>query len=166
MLSSYANNKQNDWDVHIASCLYAYRNAVHEATGETPFYLMYLRDSNMPIDLEFVKPTSQYMDKDDYKILLQERMQEAWEKAGLKIHYNQEAYKEYYDRKAKPHDYKIGDNVMVNIPQPKKGLTPKLQRNFKGPFKVLKTTPTNLQLQRMKRKWINQCWFTQIVVRK
>ena len=74
----------------------------------------------MPIDLEFVKPTSQYMDKDDYKILLQDRMQEAWEKAGLKINYNQEAYKEYYDRKAKPHDYKIGDKVMVNIPQPKK----------------------------------------------
>jgi len=56
MLSSYVYYKQTDWDAHIPSCLLAYRNAVHPGTGFTPFYLMYLRNTNMPVDILFQTP--------------------------------------------------------------------------------------------------------------
>ena len=44
----------------------------------------------------------------------------------------------------KPHNFKAGEKVMVNTPQPTRGSSPK----FKGPYTVKKTTPTNLQLKK------------------
>jgi len=52
------NTGQNDWDVHIPSYLFTYRNAVHLGSGYTPFYLMYLSNSNMSVDLIFQQPLS------------------------------------------------------------------------------------------------------------
>ncbi|MGL4337186.1 MAG: RNase H-like domain-containing protein [Turicibacter sp.] len=152
MLASYTNRQQRDWDLFINSCLYAYRNSVHASTGETPFYLMYLRRNNMPMDLEFQASTTQYMDVPDYKAVMNERMQSAWEKAGLNVRHQQENYKSLYDKNAKPHGIKIGDLVYLNKPEPKKGLSPKLQRPFKGPYKVWGVTETNLQLKPFKNK--------------
>jgi hypothetical protein len=152
MISSYVNSGQTDWDVHLSSCVYAYNNAVHPATGETPFYLMHLRHNNMPIDLNYEQPKSHLMEVPDYKTLMQERMQLAWQKAGLKIKYNQEEYKEAYDKKAKDHDLKIGDLVYLNKPEPKKGLSPKLQRPYKGPYRVCGITATNVRLQAVNNK--------------
>ena len=51
---------------------------------------------------------------------MQERMRE---KHGLQTKYHQEQYKEQYDKIAKEHDFKPGDKVMVNTPQPEPGLT-------------------------------------------
>ena len=81
---------------------------------------------------------------------MQERMRDAWKRAGLQTKYHQKQYKEQYYKTAKEHDFKPGDKVMVNTQQPEPGLTTKLQRTFKGPYLVEKTTPTNLQLRNLK----------------
>ena len=122
MLSSYTGRTQRDWDLYINPCLFAYRNSVHESTGETPFYLMYLRRNNMPIDLNFQDFTTKYMDTADYQSLMQERLQSVWKQAGLKIKYRQEQYKATYDNKAHDHQIKVGDLVYLNRPEPRKGI--------------------------------------------
>ena len=152
MLSSYTNAQQTDWDVHIPSCLFAYRSAPHASTGETPFYLMYLRNHGMPEDLKWIKPQSQYLDVPDYKILMLERLEKAWTKAGLAMRYNQETMKEAYDRKTKDHKFDVGDLVMIHQPLATKGLSNKLQRPFKGPYRVLQVTQTNLLLKNNENK--------------
>ena len=152
MLSSYVNTQQTDWDVHIPYCLFAYRNAPHASTGETPFYLMYLRHSRMPEDVKWVPPQSQYMDVIDYKTLMMERLKTAWDKANLKMKYNQETMKENYDRKTREHKFEVGDDVLIHQPFTTKGLSPKLKRPFKGPYKVLQVTSTNLKLQNKANK--------------
>jgi hypothetical protein len=152
MIASYVNDGQTDWDVHLKPCVYAYNNAVHPSTQETPFYLMYLRKNNMPIDLNYQQPESHAVEVPNYKMLMQERMQLAWEKAGLKIKYNQEEYKEAYDKKAKDHDLKIGDLVYLHKPEPKKGISVKLQRPYKGPYRVCGFTATNVRLQPVNNK--------------
>jgi len=48
----------------------------------------------MPVDLIFQKPLSQYMDEKNYLIVMKERLQEAWKRAGQSIKYNQEIMKE------------------------------------------------------------------------
>ena len=70
----------------------------------------------MPFDGNYQQPESHAVEAPNYKIIMQERMQLAWQKAGLKIKYNQEEYKEAYDKKAKDHDLKIGDLVYLNKP--------------------------------------------------
>ena len=147
MLSSYTNSQQTDWDVHIPSCLFAYRTAPHASTDESPFYLMYLRHCKMPEDIQWIEPQSQYLDIPDYKIVMLERLKIAYDKAGLKMKYNQETMKENYDRKTKDHTFEIGDNVLIHQPFTAKGQTSKLKRPFKGPYKVIHVTPTNLKLK-------------------
>ena len=148
MLSTYTNSKHNDWDVYIPSCLFAYRNSVHASTNETPFFLMYLRESNMPIDLTFSQPIAQYMEVPDYVTLMKERLGKVWTQAGLQLKYQQEQAKETYDRTAKEHVFKVGDKVMVSSPLTTKGHSNKLHRPFKGPFEVIKVTSTNLQIRK------------------
>ena len=46
------NDKQDDWDEHLDSVLFAYRTSVHASTKYTPFYLMYGRDPVLPIELK------------------------------------------------------------------------------------------------------------------
>ena len=152
MLACYTNANQSDWDVHIPSCLFAYRNAVHASTGETPFYLMYLRDSHMPSDIKWEKPRTQYLDVADYKTVMLERLEKAWGRAELKMRYAQESMKEAYDKKTKAHSYKEGDLVMIDIPTPQKGKTTKLKRPYMGPYIILSTTPTNLKVRNLRNK--------------
>ena len=150
MLSTYTNSRHNDWDVYIPSCLFAYRNSVHASTNETPFFLMYLRESNMPIDLTFSQPISHYMETPDYVTLMKERLGKVWTQAGLQLKYQQEQAKDVYDRTAKDHIFKVGDKVMVSTPLTTKGHSNKLHRPFKGPFDVVKVTSTNLQIRKKK----------------
>ena len=70
-----------------------------------------------------------------------------WKIAGLNIKYNQESYKEYYDRKAKPHNLKIGDKLLVYTPEIIPGTNTKLRRQGRGPYEVLEVTLTNVRLR-------------------
>ena len=78
----------------------------------------------MPEDIKWIKPQSQYMDVADYKILMLERLQTAWTKAGLQMKFNQESMKEYYDKKTKDHRFEVGDQVLVHSPFTAEGLSP------------------------------------------
>ena len=37
MLAKLAKENQKDWDLHIPRVLFAYRTALHESTGYTPY---------------------------------------------------------------------------------------------------------------------------------
>ena len=152
MLSTYTNSTQTDWDRYIPPCLFAYRSTVHASTGQTPFYLMYLRHPNIPIDLEFPIPTSHYMETPDYVTVMIERLGKVWEQAGLQLKHQQEQYKEQYDKKSKEHEIKVGDKVMVSTPLTTKGHSTKLYRPFKGPYDVADVNKTNVRLNKPKSK--------------
>jgi hypothetical protein len=42
-----------DWDKHLEFVTFAYNTALHAATGFSPFFLMYGREPNVPLDLVF-----------------------------------------------------------------------------------------------------------------
>ena len=119
---------------------------------------MYLRDSNMPIDLTFEPKTSQYMDNEDYLVVLKERMLEAWPKANLTIKYRQEQMKEAYDKNTKEHNFKMGDKIMLENKACLKEKSPKLTRTFKGPYRVEKVTDTNLVIKLITTKKAEPIW--------
>jgi transposase InsO family protein len=41
MLAKLTNEHQDDWDIYVPYVLFAYRTSVHEATGDSPFYMLY-----------------------------------------------------------------------------------------------------------------------------
>jgi len=145
ILSCYTNKYQTNWDLILPLVMYAVRSTPHEATGETPNMGMFGRETNLPIDLELQPPTYQYMDEKEQFHFMREKMPEIWKDIRDKIQFHQEAMKALYDKTAKPHNIKVGDKVMINIPQFVPNTVAKLRLPFKGPFIVVATTPTNIK---------------------
>ncbi|CAB4015673.1 Retrovirus-related Pol poly from transposon 412, partial [Paramuricea clavata] len=49
---------QKDWDTHLPTILFGYRVSPHEATGDSPFYLLYGREPRYPIDASLLPPSN------------------------------------------------------------------------------------------------------------
>jgi len=56
MLSKFVAENQQDWYSHLSILMMAYRSAVHETTSFTPCELMFGRQIDLPIDLQFGRP--------------------------------------------------------------------------------------------------------------
>jgi hypothetical protein len=41
MLAKFTNKQQDDWDIYVPHVLLAYHTNTHEATGDSPLYLLY-----------------------------------------------------------------------------------------------------------------------------
>ena len=44
------SQKENEWDEHIESVLFAYRTTKHNTTKKTPFFMVYGREAILPIE--------------------------------------------------------------------------------------------------------------------
>ncbi|MCP3681087.1 MAG: transposase family protein, partial [bacterium] len=53
MLSMYVTKQQNDWDLWLPYCLFAYNTAKQDSTQESPYFLLYGRDPRLPVDVTF-----------------------------------------------------------------------------------------------------------------
>ena len=53
MIRAHVDEDQENWDVGIAQLCHSYNTSVHETTGFTPFYIMFGRESVIPLDLMF-----------------------------------------------------------------------------------------------------------------
>ncbi len=136
-LSKFVDHNQRDWDRHVPMLLMAYRSAEHDSTKCSPARLMIGRDLRLPIDLLYSRPeeeqhTSQYAEA------LQERMERvnAFARAHLRMSSNK--MKRYYDARITETRYERGEPVWLHNPQRRKGVSPKLQRSWEGPYTVLK----------------------------
>ena len=50
LIAKACKNRPADWYLHVNAALMAYRTSVNEATGYTPFYLLYGRRAQVPIE--------------------------------------------------------------------------------------------------------------------
>ena len=51
MLAKVISDNHRDWDDHLQKSLFAYRTAIHESTGYTPFLTTFGRTPNLPDDV-------------------------------------------------------------------------------------------------------------------
>ena len=115
MLRAIPESEKKNWKAHLPKLMFAYNSTVNKTTGFSPFYLLFGRDSLLPIDCmlplepkrlnqktynEFVKDWKASM-KEAYQVVYQQM-----EKVG---NYN----KQYYDSKIKTVDIEVGDHVLV-----------------------------------------------------
>ena len=68
MLSKSANSNGSDWDERLPFVLFAYRASIQESTRESPFFLLYGRDPQLPTS-EMLEPQVDRINYnlDDYK---------------------------------------------------------------------------------------------------
>ena len=67
MLTKLVAARGKNWDRLLSPVLLAYHTTPHSSSGETPFFLMYGRDCQLPTGLDFYVPSvSLQTDATDY----------------------------------------------------------------------------------------------------
>ncbi|GFU88767.1 retrovirus-related Pol polyprotein from transposon 412 [Trichonephila clavipes] len=89
-------------------------------------------------DLLFGRPPDTPSSPEEYVQNLQARFEDVHNLARERINLRTEKMKTRYDTKATGHQFKEGDKVWFYNPTRRKGLSPKLQSHWDGPYTILK----------------------------
>lgn len=130
MLAKLADVK-NKWPTHLASVEFAINNSVCRSIGTTPS--MSLFGVNQRDEHDFLRS---HLEVDSEEVRDFEQIRENAQRQNLKV---QEYNKNYFDRTHKPpHQYKVGDYVMIKNIDVSAGINKKLIPKFRGPYEVKK----------------------------
>ncbi|KAF8359166.1 hypothetical protein PRIPAC_94161, partial [Pristionchus pacificus] len=144
--------RDEEWEEALPFAVYAYKASPHGATGETPAYLMYLRDETLPMS-QVPSTDPRYtvdVDVTDYKRRLSWMMERTRSIVALKLENERRKMKELYDAKNQ-HNMKIrpekGDRVYIKV-EAKQGDLKKMMSNYEGPYRVIRTSNTTVTVVR------------------
>ncbi|UYV66979.1 K02A2.6-like, partial [Cordylochernes scorpioides] len=137
-LSLFVAQNQRDWDSQLPILLMAYRSSVHETTGYSPAKMLFGRELKLPCDLIFGCPNSIGEGSNEFVDRLHSRLEKVHRWAREKLEIASEAMKVRYDTHACGNDLQEGGLVWLYNPKRKKGLSPKLQKSWEGPFRIVK----------------------------
>lgn len=143
MLANYINSKGNDWPDFLQLVCFAYNTSIHASTNQTPFYILFLRDPILPIDLRMEreeniieknpKDISEYVQEytqklRDVKTIVSEIM--------IKAQHSQKKYADL-GRNAKEHEFKVGELVMIQIDHWSGEAYHKFRAKWNGPWRII-----------------------------
>ncbi|PIK53512.1 hypothetical protein BSL78_09606 [Apostichopus japonicus] len=139
MLSTVVSENQKDWDSWLPFVMMAYRSAEHESTGYSPAELLLGRQVILPLQFHLPKtPDETTKSLNQYVEELERRLMTVHENARKHLKMASNKQKRLHDRRAFCQTYQDGDLIWLLNTTRKKGISPKLQRPWVGPGKVLK----------------------------
>ena len=115
MIGTLPIDKKKDWQSQVSTLVHAYNSTVSEATGYSPHFLLYGRESLLPIDIKFkvrdanfcVMPTKKYVKR------LGDRLNWAYAKAREVAKAEAKRHKAIYDRHLRGNRLQVGDLVLA-----------------------------------------------------
>ena len=114
MLRTLPENQKSKWHMSVNKVVHAYNCTVNNATGFSPFFLLFGRSPRLPIDLLFgLSPTTTTGNHTQYVKRWQGAMKEAYAKAMENSRKSAEIGKKHYDKKIRCTELKPGDRVLV-----------------------------------------------------
>ena len=127
----FINAQMNDWVLWLPIAEHSYNNKIHSATGFSPFFITRGYEVNTS-----ASPTRKQSEAEKPNEFA-ERMARAREEAACALKRAAEDMKRFYDRKRRPEEYNVGDQVWLDTrnlttDRPKK----KLDHKRLGPFKI------------------------------
>ena len=132
---------QDDWDLYVHVAQSAYNTSIHEATGDTPHFLLFGRDA--PLPLEVALGITELDDKpatiSQHRTQLIRALQTAHSAVAKNLIQAAEKAKEGYDQKRVDVHHEVGDLVLLHRPQLEPGKSAKLARLWTGPYRVVAT---------------------------
>ncbi|MDD9340752.1 MAG: transposase family protein, partial [Providencia heimbachae] len=127
-LQQYVNDKHSDWDKLLPFAVLAFNTTIRASIMETPSFLVYGRDIDLPFDDILTPRRARYDLDDNYGEQVVLRLQRAFALAESKIHEAEVKYQTQYNKKTKPVQIKVGDLVLLRQMAVKLGLSTKLSR--------------------------------------
>ena len=101
MLRAYIKETQTDWDIKLPFVMMAYRSAVQETLGETPYCMTFGEEMRIPLDWVFGNPANIPLSKVDYVKDLRTCIEAAYNKAREHIKAPIRRQRMGYNKKAK-----------------------------------------------------------------
>jgi len=143
MLSHFVKDAKN-WDEYVPYAVVAYRAMPHSTTKYSPYYLVYGRETRLPIKYDWKRSGDNVDTKENEHERrvreLTERLREANRTAGQQFKMSHNTAKRYYDRYTKVEQFKE-DYVYVHNPVHRRGKAKKFPYQYNGPFEVQQISP-------------------------
>ncbi len=138
-IKKMCEERPKDWDRYICPLLFAFRDTPHSSTGFAPFELMYGRRVRGPMTIlselwTGMNEEGETKNTYQYLIDLQKRLETTCHLAKEEMKKSKSKYKIQYNKKARPREYKEGDEVLLLLPTDAN----KLLMHWKGPFTIVK----------------------------
>lgn len=144
MLASYIRKNQNDWDEYLPLVAQAYNTTISDATGMTPYFLMYGREMNMASEEH--NETTNVEDFHEMVVRVKEIQQWYWSYAGERVVKNSENHNRVPAERLVYKPYAVGDFFYHRV-VPKRAyksvneekaekISSKLQFRYVGPYMV------------------------------
>ncbi|KFM64846.1 Retrotransposable element Tf2 protein type 2, partial [Stegodyphus mimosarum] len=108
-----------------------------ETTSNSPAQMLFGRDLRLPCDLLFGRPPDAPSSPEEYIQDLQEQFEVMHNVARERVNLATEKMKTHYNTRATGYRFNEGDRVWLWNPTRRKGLSPKLQSPWDGPYTVL-----------------------------
>ncbi|GJP73723.1 hypothetical protein CLOP_g4413, partial [Closterium sp. NIES-67] len=142
LLRAACKDDISKWDLHLPVLEFAYNNATHAATGQTPFFLCYGRHPLTP-----QKPTASATVQPAHDFIT--TMHQLWDRTHKRLLDIQQQQKRQADRHRNDHTITVGDQVLLDTRNLDISHLPsKLRPRFCGPFLVeAQVTPVTFRLR-------------------
>ena len=114
MLACLTEDEKTRWKEHLPYVVHAYNCTKNDATGYSPFHLMFGRKPRLPVDIiRGLQEPSGEADYNKYIQGLKEGLTTAYQKASKFSADQQLKNKKYYDKRARATSLEVGDRVLV-----------------------------------------------------
>ena len=138
--SSLNETQKKNWKDALPKIAFAYNSTMNKATGFSPFFLMFGRESTLPIDAMFGLEVSDKVKRKSHREFVEEwksSMEEAFKVANENSKKAGDYNKRHYDKGVKEVEIAEGDHVLVRNMR-EKGGTGKLRNHWESNiFKVV-----------------------------
>lgn len=138
MLRTLEESQKSRWKEHLNKVVHAYNSTVHEATGFSPFFLLFGREPTLPVDLMFPKKGGERnQSQTDYAEKWREVMHEAYAIARQNMKKSARRGQKNYNQRTWSSVLEPGDHVLVRNLTPRGG-TGKLRSHWEDMIHVVK----------------------------
>ena len=147
-LKHYMDNYE-DWNLLIPFAMFSYNTSVHEATNFTPYELIFGKPAREPSSFPTGEKLKSYA---DYLIELITHMTNIRNIASDNLNKAKIRSEGYYDARAKPATFNVGDSVYV-LKEPR---TSKFDPHYIGPYQIIDVMDLNNVVLQTRQKLITK----------
>lgn len=115
MLATLGQEKKRSWSQHVASLMHAYNSTKSDATGYSPYYLMFGREARLPVDLFFETSKDGTEERNHFQYVesLKRDLQRAYQLASHAADKTHLRNKRAYDQKVRFQNIQEGERVLL-----------------------------------------------------